>query len=400
MIISPAWGLACLFVGLLTAFFLRHIPHPSCFHEGRHRNLEGLRGVVALIMFICHASTWQQHLLDGTWRVSDTPQYILPSQKGIIIFFMLTAFLIARKLLISKDASEDWIQVYTSRILKLVPAYAVMLIILFTTILVQTWLNTETWHECSLESFLSWVVFTIPGAPELCKFKENNIAIAGVTWSLTYEWVFYFSLPLLAVLSGKKPSWVALLICGGLLILVFNAIPKYPVVYLSFDFGIISAFSDHLYPLQKLQDSILVSVAAVLLLIFNGFIHLQTFYTIASVFIVSFAFHVFASGKILMGIISTRTFQVLGLGTYSLYSFHGLLLFFGLTGITHFIPELPNNNLMCWSFIIFLTPMLIAGTLAMYLIVERPPLQRTQKVSAWIDKVIARTSIAVGKSLK
>lgn len=92
MITSPFWAFGCLLAGWLTAYLLRNAPHPSCFHTGRHQNLDGLRGALALIMFICHASTWQQYLSDQRWRISDTPLYILPGQTGIVIFSCLQDF--------------------------------------------------------------------------------------------------------------------------------------------------------------------------------------------------------------------------------------------------------------------------------------------------------------------
>lgn len=386
MITHPAWGLASLSVGLLTAYLLRKIPHASCFHQGRHQNLDGLRGVLALIVFICHASTWQQYLIERKWRVSDTPFYILPGQTSIVIFLMLTAFLLTKKLLTSVHERENWIHVYTSRVLRLAPVYAVMLIVLATLALYQTWDQGGQWHTCAANDFFKWMAFTLPGAPQLCDFKETNVAVSGVTWSLTYEWAFYFSLPFLSVLTGKRPAWGVLLVCGLLLWWAVNAIPFYTTVYFSFALGMTSAFIDFYRPSCRLQHSNWASAAALLLLVSNSFWHTNTSYTETSVLVIFLAFHIFASGNTLMGILCSRTFQVFGLCAYSIYLFHGLLLYLGLNGLLILVPSLPTNNLVYWNAIVFMTPVLIGGSLGMYLYVEHPPMQRTKQVSTWLQK--------------
>lgn len=395
MFTSPIWGLACLLAGWLTAYLLRYVPHSNCFHSGRLKSLDGLRGVLALVVFICHASTWQQYLVDQRWRVSDTPLYVLPAQTSVLIFFMLTGFLFTRKFLMSGKASENWIRLYTSRILRLGPAYMLMLAALAVVVALQILYGQARWSECYWRDGLAWLAFTLPGAPPLCGYAQTNVAVSGVTWSLTYEWVFYFSLPLLAVITGKRVPVVVLLVGGAVLVVSLRAAPWYSVVYLSFVLGIGSAFIDFRRPSIWLQNSAWAGIAAVTLLVVNGFVHTQTSYTIPSVLVVGLAFHVFASGNTLMGVLSTRTFQVFGLCTYSLYLFHGLLLYTVLSVLTRFFPLLHTDAPAYWSTIILLTPMLIAGTLLIYLRLEYRSLQRTHAISVFIESLLCRWIDAV-----
>mgnify|MGYP005605870341 FL=1 len=386
MNLHPLWGVACLVTGIFTAFMLRRIPAPNCFHEGRHQNLDGLRGVLALIIFICHAATWQQYLGDGRWRISDSPFYILPGQTGIVIFFMVTAFLFTRKFLTHEGPHQNWLHIFSSRLLRLLPAYALMLMVLFLLTLYQTLTNAGQWQTCRPLDFLQWIAFTLPGAPKLCDFSETQVAVAGVTWPLAYEWVFYFSLPFLALLTGKRPGiWVisVSLLC---LLVSIRMLPAYSVVYLSFAIGIASAFLDFHRPSLTLQHSRWAALLAFCILVLNSFLHPQSSYTWTSVLVIALAFHIFASGNTFFGILSTRTFQVFGLCTYSLYLFHGLLLYFSLYSLVSIWPNLHVDNFSYWAAIFLLTPVLVTGSLFIDLFVEHPPLQRSKALSSWVEK--------------
>lgn len=390
MFTSPFWGLGCLLAGCGAAYVLRRMPPSACFHAGRHRNLDGLRGVLALIMFICHASTWQQYLADHRWRVSETPVYIIPGQTGIVIFFMLTGFLFARKFLATGRRSENWIRLYVSRFLRLVPAYYLMLSALLVVLVVQLLKGNARWEDCRWSDALAWLAFTVPGAPLMCGYELTNIAVAGVTWSLTYEWAFYFGLPFLAVLIGKRVPWVVLGLCGIALFVAVRAVPMYLVVYLSFAMGILSALLDWFRPSVWLQTSSWAGILAVVLLFVNAFLHSQTSYVVGSVFLISIAFHVFASGNSLKGILNTRTFQVFGLCTYSLYLFHGLLLYVAFLTLSEFYPAFFSNDLIYWVVVMLLTPVLIGVSLFLYLTIEHPPMQRVLQVSAAIERFLVR----------
>ena len=387
---SPAWGIACLVAGCATAYSLRKIPHTDCFHTGRHQNMDGLRGVLALIMFICHAASWQQYLTEKQWRTSDSPFYILPGQTGIVIFFMLTGFLFARKFLTSKNRTENWIRLYTSRVLRLVPAYALMLSVLLLVIIFQTLKGHANWADCKMMDIISWAAFTIPGAPSLCGYNATIVAVAGVTWSLTYEWTFYSSLPFLAVLARKRVALPILILSGLACIILIRTIPIYTFVYFCFILGITSAFLDFHKPSQWLRNSPWAGLLAIALLITNSLIHNETSYKVSSALIIGMAFHIFSSGNSLYGMLTTRTFQVFGLCTYSLYLFHGLLLYTTLNYLNAEAPLFHLKNHIYWPTIIFLTPILITISLFIYLKVEHPPMQKLAMTSEITQRIWLR----------
>jgi peptidoglycan/LPS O-acetylase OafA/YrhL len=63
-----------------------------------------------------------------------------------------------------------------------------------------------------LKNALHWLAFTVFQAPDLNGFNPTSLIVAGVTWSLPYEWFFYLCLPVLALLSGRRPPILFLVI--------------------------------------------------------------------------------------------------------------------------------------------------------------------------------------------
>lgn len=128
---------------------------------------------------------------------------------------------------------------------------------------------------------------------------------------------------------------------------------------------------------------------AIALLITNSLIHNETSYKVSSALIIGMAFHIFSSGNSLYGMLTTRTFQVFGLCTYSLYLFHGLLLY---TTLNYLNAEtlISSQNHIYWPTIIFLTPILITISLFIYLKVEHPPMQKLAMTSEITQRIWLR----------
>jgi peptidoglycan/LPS O-acetylase OafA/YrhL len=297
---------------------------------------------------------------------------------------MLTGFLFCKKIIGSKEKKTTWIEIYIARFLRLAPVYILMLIILALAIGWGVFKDYIDASKCRLEDALSWLLFTIPGAPLLCEYKRTNVMTSGVTWSLTYEWLFYFSLPALAQIIGKKPPLPLLLASIFIASAIAFILPFYPVVYLSFLVGIISGYFDHKHHSQNLEKKLWVGLASIAILIGNGFLNNQTSYTILSVFLIGISFHIFASGNSLAGILKTRTFQTLGLCTYSTYLLHGLALFITLTTVKKIIPDIHTNDVTYWTTIILMSPVLIFFCLLVHISIEFPMIKKTKFVVAYI----------------
>jgi peptidoglycan/LPS O-acetylase OafA/YrhL len=63
-----------------------------------------------------------------------------------------------------------------------------------------------------LRQIVCWSSFTVLGGPDINMVERTTLILAGVTWSLPYEWMFYLLLPLLFLMRGGWPGWPWLLL--------------------------------------------------------------------------------------------------------------------------------------------------------------------------------------------
>ncbi len=385
---NTVYGIFCLASGLLAAYAIRNSLNPIHFQSGRHANLNGLRGFLSLIMFVCHAATWQQYIEDGRWRVSDTPALIIPGQTGIVLFFMITGFLFAKKYLDSKNKEIDWVRVYCSRILRLYPAYLFSMCILLAIITIISVQEKVPTNNFDFMSYVKWALFTVPGAPLLNGIPETNIIMAGVTWSLTFEWAFYFSLPIIAALLGTKLSWPAITFGMAMLATTLYFIPFYGLIYLMIFMGILSAIFDKYTKFQETLNTKIFSLIAITLLFVNGFIHNTTSYTATSIIIISLSFIIFSSGNDVFGLLTKKSTQIFGMGTYSIYLLHGPLLYITFKTIQNKNFEFYKSNEGFWLIAIALAPLLVLLSTFSYVFIEAPAMRHQGKFAKLINKIM------------
>src|SRR6478752_3618765 len=108
-------------IGLLTAWLVaQRAPPPS---PKRYDSLDGLRGLLAILVMISHASGWRLYAMTGEWTVPPSRLYTHFGQSSVALFFMITAFLFGSKLLESGERPVDWLRLYVSRALRIMPLY-------------------------------------------------------------------------------------------------------------------------------------------------------------------------------------------------------------------------------------------------------------------------------------
>lgn len=374
-------GLTC---ALLTAYAIKNRINIDHFKNRRHANLNGLIGFSSLLVFFCHAATWQQYIEDGRWRASDSPSLIIPGQTGIVLFFMITGFLFAKKYLESKNQKIDWAKEYLLKILSLYPAYLFSMCILFGIIYA-----TSFQEKIELTPYVKWILFTIPGAPLLNGNPETNIMMAGTTWPLTFVWAFYFSLPLIATILGAKKSWPAIIFGTTMLVATLYFIPFYGLVYLMLFIGTMAAAIDKYTNLKAILNEKIFGLIALLLLISNGFFNNETAYNATSIAIIGLSFLIFSTGNSIFGVLTKKPMQILGASAYSIYLLHGPLLYIFIKIIQNSNYEIYKSNEGFWLIIIALTPALVLTSVFSYVFIEAPAMKYQEKIIKLIRKIIS-----------
>lgn len=188
--------------------------------------VEGLRGMLALGVFIHHAACTRSLYVDGTW--DDGEKGVL-SQLGpvaVTLFFFITGFLFWEKL--RRDRHLDFWPHMRSRFKRLAPAYLAMVGVVVIVVGMRTGWTVRVPLPTLLRSVLDWLLFTLPGPSDINGLANTKMIVAGVPWTLRLEWIFYAVVPFLAWFAARP--WrtffmLALILGAHALALALAALP-------------------------------------------------------------------------------------------------------------------------------------------------------------------------------
>jgi peptidoglycan/LPS O-acetylase OafA/YrhL len=189
----------------------------------RLTELDGLRGIAALVVVLFHLSLIAQPFLDTNtvgdawWWMSRTPlRLATDGTQAVLLFFVLSGLVVALPALRS---GFSWRKFYVSRALRLyLPAWGALALATILIFLIPrhsdnvtsgTWLNTTNAHSTPIWDLLA----------DGTLMKVGN-AVDNVLWSLRWEIIFSLLLPVfvLVALLVRRFWLIALIACVALTI--------------------------------------------------------------------------------------------------------------------------------------------------------------------------------------
>lgn len=161
----------------------------------------------------------------------------------------------------------------------------------------------------------------------------SGIVIAGVNWTLTYEWGFYFSLPIWYVLWHRIlfSKWYIVLPLSLLVVLYIWKRTEHHV-YLLFLLAFPSVYFKEIIREVLDRKNILFDITQIILMIFivvfsNGYTVIQM---VGTAILFSFIANGYSYGEVL----NNNGLRKLGEISYSMYLTHGII-FYALRGYMH-----------------------------------------------------------------
>ena len=377
--LNPIFALLVYGIAFFTAYLIS-LKHKIINTNVRNESIDGLRGFLALGVFIHHAAIWHQYLQIRNW---DSPKSNLFShfgQTSVAFFFMITAFLFISKLLNSKNKKLDWNVLFISRFFRLVPMYLVSIAVLVIIVLVLSNWQIKVGFGTLLKQIFYWSAFTIPDMPDINNCVYTNIINAGVVWSLPYEWLFYFSLPIISLLIFRRTTSVFYLAASILFVYGYYKI-KYidPNHLLSFVGGAIAPFLIK-YDSKKVQyNSSIFSVIVILCIVaIVVFFNNSGDYICKLLLII--VFNLIVLGNTVFGILKSSILKFLGEISYSTYLIHGIILFI----VMYFffgLQEAANLSPIKYCIVIFITtPFVVWISFITYKTIEKPFMDYSKKI--------------------
>ncbi len=304
---------------------------------------------------------------------------------------MITGFLFFTKLLDNRAEGVDWLRLYVSRILRLTPMYFFAIGLMFFIVAAVSNFHLNESPLVLLKTATKWLGFTMLGAGDLNGVEKTYTIIAGVTWSLPYEWLFYLSLPLIARTIGAPPA-IPFLALGAVGIVGFAVYAtRYTIIWhiLSFAGGISAALLVRHEWFRGLASSRISSFV----LIFSVCLEVAMFsspYAPAPLFLIFLSFALIAGGNTLFGALSNPAARTLGEASYSIYLLHGLVLFIFFNFLIGHDSSKHFSSSVHWLLIILVAPVLVLICFGTFYCIERPAMTKTSIMTKWLHAFFAR----------
>ena len=134
---NPIFALIIILITFTTGYFINlkvKLKSPI----NRFETIDGLRGFLAISVFIHHSSIWYKYLHTGHWVVPDSNLFNQLGQTGVAYFFMISSFLFVNRLIEFKGENYDWKSFFVKRFFRLAPLYFFIMIIIIIIVFNQS----------------------------------------------------------------------------------------------------------------------------------------------------------------------------------------------------------------------------------------------------------------------
>ena len=393
----PCVVTTALLLGLASTPLLRSADAPPTDLAVRVGTIDGLRGLLALAVFFHHAAIWHQYIIIGEWRPPPSRFYANLGPAGVSMFFMITGYLFWSQMLKTRGR-PNFLKLYVGRLFRIVPLYLVLaLIVLISVGFATHWRLNESPFSVSNE-VARWLAGGVLDVPDVNAYHASLIS-ASVTWSLSYEWMFYASL-IVTAFFARNPLAGFLLPLVGLITVILLFYCGYRLfeakIALLFSVGMIAAAVRE--PLasaalngipQWALSAVAIGAAALAVMGFDGM------YGVAPELLLGVGFLLIVSGATLFGLLLTRPARRLGDISYGIYLLQGpvLLLAFSFPALRVASAASPAVH---WSLAAIAAAALTAFATLTHSLVERPGIQAGRWASARINSAL-RGRVAVSE---
>ena len=355
-------------IGIAALPMLRFLDDPHHLHA-RFAALDGLRGMLALGVFVFHLVVTHRFIETGRWEVPSSTFYALLGPVGVSLFFMITGFLFWRKLL-HAQGQPDWRALYIGRLFRIGPMYLFVVLVMLAIVFTRTGFRLLEPADVVTRAVLQWLALgLVDTQPDVNGYNASHV-LAGVTWTIWYEWVFYVSLVATAPFARGRlhPILIGVALVGclaGKMLLHIDALG----FALLFVCGMGVASLLHANPKARLPPAVASAIAIACLLVI--FLASTSGYGTLTAVLLALFFYLVCSGTSLFGLLTSRPAHRLGAISYSLYLMQGLVLsiVFAFAPVRAFALATPLNY---WIVGIVCAAVLVISAALGYAFIERP----------------------------
>ena len=369
--------------------------------QGRLATLDGLRGFLALAVVFHHAAIYRGFLMHGRWEMPPSHFYVQLGPFGVAMFFMVTGYLFWSQL-IQKDGRPDWLRLYVGRVFRIGPLYLAAIAAMLAVVMVGTGFRLNVRPAQLASQVGAWSMLGFLPGPDVNGYPVTGLLLAGVTWTLRYEWLFYLGLPAAALAARCCRTHLAPVLIGlAACFLIMVLQPGSPALTQKAAFAALflsgmACASLHKHGLAAPLPAA-VSSALVLALVAASF-WFPAIYAAGPILLLGGAFYLITSGCTVFGLLASVPARRLGDISYGIYLLQGLALAAVLRPGPMRAAALasPAGH---WLLVMLGTAVLVLVALAAHVAIERPGIALGKAAAAALRRRAPRASPAVPAGL-
>jgi len=335
----------------------------------RYSTIDGLRGFLALSVFVFHLLVTHRFIETGLWEPPSSRFYALLGPVGVSLFFMITGFLFWGKMLRARGRPR-WRELYVGRLFRIGPMYLFVVLVMLAIVFARTGFRLLEPPHAVAGSVLQWLALGVLNMqPDVNGYQASHV-LAGVTWTISYEWAFYASLVATAYFARGRAHLIfvfgALALClAGKAMLNADAM-GFAVLFLS-GMAVASLLHENVKPRMSQNVSSAMALACLTVIFATS----SNGYGTPAAMLLALFFYLVCSGTTLFGLLSTIPAHRLGNISYSLYLMQGLVLtlVFAISPIRTFAMASPYEY---WAIGVACACVLLLGSSLSYAFIERP----------------------------
>jgi len=376
--LNPIYALIIFAITFLTGYLI-NIKYKFGTATNRFETIDGLRGFLAIGVFIHHSTIWYKYIHTDQWVAPNSNLFSQLGQTSVSFFFMISSFLFVNKLLEFKGMNYDWKNFFIKRVFRLVPLHFFIVSIIVVIVFIQSDWTLNTSILLLMKNVLEWLSFGIIGLGDINTINASTIN-AGVLWSLPYEWLLYFSLPLISIIILKsRPS-------------VFYIILS--IVFIAFSYSFRSFSTEHIlsfvggaiaplilkYNKKNINfNSLFFTI--ILLISIVSIIQFHSSRNIICKLLITISFTLIALGNNLYGLLKNSTLKLLGEISYSTYLLHGVIIFIVINYIFGLEETKSLSQLEYCFFIFSISPFVVLTSFLTFRFIEDPFMKMGKKIT-------------------
>lgn len=377
----PTFGIVGLAILVLsTPHIFSFLDATPSAHQHRSDSIDGLRGILASGVFFHHLVWPAYDMKNGVQGLPPSNFYAFIGPGAVSVFFMITGYLFWGRLVDIKGLIQ-WGEFYINRLFRISPLYLFLIAIYFAFVIWHVGFPSHS-AMVTVTQISKWLALGFVELPAPFLDHREYLGIVGQTWTLHYEWMFYLSLPFIAIFAREK-SGVAV-ICSAFLFVLFepNMINQPYRAYVgNFLLGMMTASLLRAFPAVR-EDGALKSIFALVAVSIALNIRGEAFTDTRMILLGAFFFFI-ASGSSLFSALLISGARRLGNVSYSIYLLHGIVIV-SLAQFPRYRANMIFSGARFWLVALLTYGLVIMLSIATYHVIERRGIAIGRRVSDFV----------------